>query len=106
MECQNHKQTQTSFCVSVKGSIFPTPLNSEGQSLQAQMCTICGHFPPFPGEASQPEGQAGTATSVPPQEFKHGPCSPPDPTQGRLQGLRDPELVLVDAEHTCLAEKG
>lgn len=29
----DHKQTQTSFCVSVKGSIFPTPLNSEGQSL-------------------------------------------------------------------------
>lgn len=69
------------------------------------MCAIYGHFPPFPGEASQPEGQTGTATSVLP-EFKHGPCSPPNTTQGRLQGLRDPELVLVDVEHTRLAEKG
>lgn len=79
--------TDIFLCLRVKGSIFLTPLNSKGQSLQARMCAICGHFPPFPGKASQPEGQAGIAMSVPPQEFKHGPCSPPDPTQGQLQGL-------------------
>lgn len=72
--------TDIFLCLRVKGSIFLASLNSSGAvSPGPDVCT-CGHSP-FPGKASQPEGQAaGIAMSVPPPEFKHSPCSFPTPT--------------------------